>query len=58
MALALGLIEADAALGPAQIVQEWPRLFGASAAGARGLLENIAGSVITLTVPLIGAGQA
>ena len=48
VALALGLIEAESAFGPAHLAQDWPRLFGAGAAGARGLLESIAGSMITV----------
>ena len=48
VALALGLIEAEPAFGPARLAQDWPRLFGAGAAGARGLLESIAGSMITV----------
>ncbi len=46
--LAIGLVEAEGLFGTAQLGQDWPRLFGAGAAGARGLLESIAGSMITV----------
>jgi uncharacterized membrane protein len=45
--LALALIETDRML--AQNVRDsWPRLFGAGAAGSRGVLSTIAGSMITV----------
>jgi uncharacterized membrane protein len=47
MALALGLIEAES-LVTSEALAEWPRLFGAGAEGSRGMLEAIAGSVITV----------
>jgi uncharacterized membrane protein len=46
-ALALGLIEADSS-GGQDWMGDWPRLFGASAAGARGMLATIAGSMTTV----------
>ena len=45
--LAVALIEADYA-GTQQWMARWPRLFGASAAGARGMLSTIAGSMMTV----------
>lgn len=45
--LALGLIELDAAAGH-DWATRWPRLFGAGAAGARGMLSTIAGSMMTV----------
>lgn len=45
--LALGLVALDGLL-PASFVEAWPRVFGAGAAGSRGLLETIAGSMITV----------
>jgi uncharacterized membrane protein len=48
VALAIGLIEAEDVFGPTRLAQDFPRLFGAGAAGARGLLESIAGSMITV----------
>jgi len=47
-ALGLGLIEIDANLDRMRLQERWPRLFGAGAAGARGVLETIAGSIITI----------
>lgn len=47
IALALALIEADSR-GSTQWQAHWPRLFGASAAGARGMLSTIAGSMMTV----------
>jgi uncharacterized membrane protein len=47
IALAMVLIGADTA-GSAQWQANWPRLFGASAAGARGVLSTIAGSMMTV----------
>ena len=48
VALAMGLIEADAWLGRERLMERWPRLFGAGAEGSRGLLAAIAGSMITV----------
>jgi uncharacterized membrane protein len=45
--LAMALIGADTA-GSGQWQDDWPRLFGASAAGARGMLSTIAGSMMTV----------
>lgn len=45
--LALGLIDADAWL-PKDAFEQWPRLFGAGAEGARGLLTVVASSMITI----------
>lgn len=47
IALAMALIEADTTAG-GQWEARWPRLFGASAAGARGMLSTIAGSMMTV----------
>lgn len=47
IALAVGLIEADSA-GSRDWMADWPRLFGAGAAGARGMLATIAGSMMTV----------
>jgi len=47
-ALGLGLVEIDANLDRAGLQKRWPWLFGAGAAGARGMLETIAGSMITV----------
>jgi uncharacterized membrane protein len=47
IAVALVLIQVDAA-GSQQWMSRWPRLFGASAAGARGVLSTIAGSMMTV----------
>ncbi len=47
-ALGLGLVEIDANLDRMRLQERWPRLFGAGAAGARGVLETIAGSIITI----------
>ncbi len=47
IALALALIEADAT-GSQQWMANWPRLFGANAAGARVILSTIAGSMMTV----------
>jgi uncharacterized membrane protein len=46
-ALALGLIEVDSS-GSQYWMTDWPRLFGANAAGARETLATIAGSMITV----------
>jgi uncharacterized membrane protein len=45
--LAVGLVELDAARGH-DWMDDWPRLFGAGADGARGILATIAGSMITV----------
>jgi uncharacterized membrane protein len=45
--LAVGLIEADSS-GSRDWMDDWPRLFGAGAAGARGMLATIAGSMMTV----------
>jgi uncharacterized membrane protein len=45
--LAVGLIEADSS-GNRDWMADWPRLFGAGAAGARGMLATIAGSMMTV----------
>jgi uncharacterized membrane protein len=47
IALAVALIEADAT-GSKPWMDRWPRLFGAGAAGARGMLSTIAGSMMTV----------
>ncbi len=47
IALAVALIEVDSAESEQWLVH-WPRLFGASAAGARGMLSTIAGSMMTV----------
>ncbi len=41
------LIEIDARVDP-ELLAKWPRLFGAGADGARGMLSAIAGSMITV----------
>ncbi len=45
--LAVGLIEADS-VGSRDWMADWPRLFGAGAEGARGMLATIAGSMMTV----------
>jgi uncharacterized membrane protein len=47
IALALLLIEIDTRLAD-DLFAGWPRIFGAGAEGARGLLETIAGSMISV----------
>jgi len=47
ISLALGLIEVDASAGHDWLAR-WPRLFGSGAAGARGMLSTIAGSMMTV----------
>ncbi|WP_442510390.1 DUF2254 domain-containing protein [Novipirellula sp. SH528] len=47
IALAAVLIEADAAVSDRWLSQ-WPRLFGAGAEGARGMMSTIAGSMMTV----------
>jgi len=46
--LALGLVEIDASGEWTHLKDRWPRLFGAGAAGARGMLSAIASSMITV----------
>ena len=45
--LATGLIEIDARIDH-KLLEAWPRMFGAGAAGARGVLATVAGSMITV----------
>ena len=45
--LAFGLVEVDSRVG-LELGERWPRLFGVGADGARGLLETVAGSMITI----------
>jgi uncharacterized membrane protein len=47
IALAMALIEADTA-GSHLWLARWPRMFGAGAEGARGMLSTIAGSMMTV----------
>ena len=47
IAIAIALIEADST-GSREWLDRWPHLFGASAAGARGMLSTIAGSMMTV----------
>jgi uncharacterized membrane protein len=47
VALAAALIEVHSS-GSGQWLANWPRLFGAGAAGARGMLSTIAGSMMTV----------
>jgi len=47
-ALGLCLVEIDANLDRASLQERWPWLFGAGAAGTRGMLATIAGSMITI----------
>ncbi len=46
--LALGLVEIDASAEWSNLHERWPRLFGAGAAGSRGMLSAIASSMITV----------
>lgn len=46
VALAVALIEADTRVN-VELLQRWPRLFGAGAEGSRGMLVAIAGTVMT-----------
>jgi len=48
VALALGLVEIDASAEWSNLHERWPRLFGAGAAGSRGMLSAIASSMITV----------
>ncbi|MEP7206228.1 MAG: DUF2254 domain-containing protein [Casimicrobiaceae bacterium] len=45
--LAVILIEVDTTI-PAELLQNWPRLFGAQAEGTRGMLSAVAGAMITV----------
>jgi len=45
--LAVALIEADSVVSDPWLAQ-WPRLFGAGAEGARGMMSTIAGSMMTV----------
>lgn len=45
--LGVGLVELSALVDP-EVLRHYPRLFGASAEGARGMLTAIAGSMITV----------
>jgi uncharacterized membrane protein len=45
--LAVGMIETDFS-GSKEWAERWPRVFGAGAAGARGMLSTIAGSMMTV----------
>jgi len=45
--IAVALIETDSSLSDRWLAK-WPRLFGAGAAGARGMLSTIAGSMISV----------
>jgi uncharacterized membrane protein len=47
IALAVALVEADST-GSDRWLARWPRLFGAGAEGARGMLSTIAGSMMTV----------
>lgn len=46
--LALSIIEAEPWFDANNFEEKWPRLLGAGAAGARGMLSAIAGSIITV----------
>lgn len=46
--LAIGLVELEAVSAHLQLGHTWPRLFGAGAEGARGMLSAIATSMITV----------
>ncbi len=48
MGLAVSLIEIDSTAGIEGWLALWPRVFGASAEGARGMLSTIAGSMMTV----------
>ena len=47
IALAVALIQADSTRSD-RWLNQWPRLFGASAEGARGMMSTIAGSMMTV----------
>ncbi len=60
--LAIALIEADS-VGSGRWLARWPRLFGAGAAGARGMLSTIAGSMmsvvgVTFSMTLVALAMA
>ena len=60
--LAVALIEADSVVSD-QWLARWPRLFGAGAAGARGMLSTIAGSMmsvvgVTFSMTLVALSMA
>jgi len=60
--LAVALIEADT-IWSEQLLARWPRLFGAGAAGARGMLSTIAGSMmsvvgVTFSMTLVALSMA
>jgi len=60
--LAVALIEADSVVRD-QWLARWPRLFGAGAAGARGMLSTIAGSMmsvvgVTFSMTLVALAMA
>ncbi len=60
--LAVALIETDSS-GTDRWLAQWPRLFGAGAAGARGMLSTIAGSMmsvvgVTFSMTLVALAMA
>jgi len=60
--LAVALIETDSS-GSDRWLAQWPRLFGAGAAGARGMLSTIAGSMmsvvgVTFSMTLVALAMA
>jgi len=62
VALAMTLIEVDLS-GSDKLPTEWPRLFGAGAAGARGMLSTIAASMmsvvgVTFSMTLVALAMA
>lgn len=48
MILAVLLIEGESFVAREQLAKQWPRIFGAGAEGARGMLSAIASSMITV----------
>ena len=48
IALAVALIQVDSTGGSDRLLNQWPRLFGSSAEGARGMMSTIAGSMMTV----------
>ncbi len=48
IALAVALIQVDSTGGSDRLLNQWPRLFGSSAEGARGMMSTIAGSMMTI----------
>jgi uncharacterized membrane protein len=48
IALAVALIQVDSTGGSDRLLNQWPRLFGSSAEGARGMISTIAGSMMTV----------